>query len=501
MSGLQRINWTQIDSANVPSGYTVDIGNNNNPINQIYANDYYSGNTSLNDLFLNEGILDNGILTLKSLSGNTITISGFSGSDQYITGGTYNNGELTLYSNSGNTITITGFYTGTTDNDTYVTGGTYSNNTLTLLTNSGNTITVTGFTSDNIYNSNGELSGTRIVAQGSNDLTFSGTGRFMIGNIDNPYSLGKMFIGYQPNQSFGLSVAPNGLKSGVNTAYDSALNLSLDGVSRRSIVSTMFGNHIGGISNIHIKDRTAYDKFLLNTDNTNSQTDDIVGRYAFFTKVFSNPTHLGTLAEVARLDSLIDSVNVTGLTAGGRLVFYTNSGLGGGVVERMRITPNGNILIGTTTGSTKLVVSDTNDPVTFKGIQSANDSDILTIDTNGILHKYPISGLTDNNTYITGGTYSSGTIVLRSNSGTTVSITDLFTGYTYPLITGTSQSGNTLTIKKNDGSTEMYNPNVIVPSGTTTQFVKGDGSFDSTTETKINKAVVMTNLFSYYNFY
>ena len=94
MSGLQRINWTQIDSANVPSGYTVDIGNNNNPINNIYANDYYSGNTSLNDLFINEGTLDNGILTLKSPSGNTVNITGFTSENIYNSNGSLNNNRI-----------------------------------------------------------------------------------------------------------------------------------------------------------------------------------------------------------------------------------------------------------------------------------------------------------------------------------------------------------------------------------------------------------------------
>jgi hypothetical protein len=37
-----------------------------------------------------------------------------------------------------------------------------------------------------------------------------------------------------------------------------------------------------------------------------------------------------------------------------------------------------------------------------------------------------ITGFTDNNTYVTGGTYSSGTTNLNTNSGTTV----LITGYT-----------------------------------------------------------------------
>jgi hypothetical protein len=38
---LQRINWTQIDSANVPSGSTVYIGSMTTPVDGVYTNRYY----------------------------------------------------------------------------------------------------------------------------------------------------------------------------------------------------------------------------------------------------------------------------------------------------------------------------------------------------------------------------------------------------------------------------------------------------------------------------
>jgi len=59
----------------------------------------------------------------------------------YITGGTYSNSELTLTDSNGETITVTGF-TGT-----IITGGTYSNSELILTDNNGETITITGITS------------------------------------------------------------------------------------------------------------------------------------------------------------------------------------------------------------------------------------------------------------------------------------------------------------------------------------------------------------------
>lgn len=49
---LQRINWTQIDSINIPTGYTVDIGNPTGSINSLYADNIYLSGTPITDLFI-----------------------------------------------------------------------------------------------------------------------------------------------------------------------------------------------------------------------------------------------------------------------------------------------------------------------------------------------------------------------------------------------------------------------------------------------------------------
>ena len=46
---LQTINWTQIDTANVPAGATVDLGSNATPLDAVYANNIYLSGTSLTD--------------------------------------------------------------------------------------------------------------------------------------------------------------------------------------------------------------------------------------------------------------------------------------------------------------------------------------------------------------------------------------------------------------------------------------------------------------------
>lgn len=81
-----------------------------------------------------------GELSMRNVTGGTVTISGFgAGGGGGITGGSfiYSAQTLELYS-TGSTISITGF------SDVYVTGGTYSSGTITFTNNSGSTFNVTG---------------------------------------------------------------------------------------------------------------------------------------------------------------------------------------------------------------------------------------------------------------------------------------------------------------------------------------------------------------------
>ena len=47
---LQKINWTQIDSITVPSGYTVDIGSSGTSINALYADNIYLSGVSIQNI-------------------------------------------------------------------------------------------------------------------------------------------------------------------------------------------------------------------------------------------------------------------------------------------------------------------------------------------------------------------------------------------------------------------------------------------------------------------
>ena len=121
--------------------------------------------------FITGGTFNSGTLTLGINNGleSNIVVTGFDSDDTYITGGTYNPTTLTLGNSDGVDITITGFAP-------EITGGTYSNGTLSLDDNTGGSVDITGitFTSTNIYNTDGQLDGNRVIDQNSNSLTFSG---------------------------------------------------------------------------------------------------------------------------------------------------------------------------------------------------------------------------------------------------------------------------------------------------------------------------------------
>ena len=133
--------------------------------------------------FITGGTFSSGTLTLGINGGleSNIQVTGFDADDTYITGGTYNPTTLTLSNSDGVDITVTGFAP-------EITGGTYSTGTLSLLDNTGGSVNITGitFSSTNIYNTDGQLDGNRVIDQDSNSLTFSGGSVSMGQNTTTP---------------------------------------------------------------------------------------------------------------------------------------------------------------------------------------------------------------------------------------------------------------------------------------------------------------------------
>ena len=47
---LQKINWTQVDTENVPSGSTINLGSPSGSLNAVYADNLYISGTSVTAL-------------------------------------------------------------------------------------------------------------------------------------------------------------------------------------------------------------------------------------------------------------------------------------------------------------------------------------------------------------------------------------------------------------------------------------------------------------------
>ena len=129
------------------------------------------GTSSTTDLpFITGGTYSSGTITLGINGGleSDISITGIDGDDTYLTGATYTPTTLTLGMSDDTVFNVTGFAP-------EITGGTLSNGTLSLLDNTNGSVEITGFTtSGNLYSTDGQLSGDRVVDQNSNSLTFSG---------------------------------------------------------------------------------------------------------------------------------------------------------------------------------------------------------------------------------------------------------------------------------------------------------------------------------------
>jgi hypothetical protein len=467
--GLQKINWIQIDTPNVPTGYTVDIGKTNGPINALYSNNIYLSGISISDLYLNDGSFNNGILTLTSNSGNTIIVSGFTISGDYLSlsGGTIN-GNLIVTGN-----TLLNILSATT-----ISGGTFYGD--------GSNLT----NIDNIYTVDGSLQSNRIIDLSGNTLSLklgSNINDSFLNGIDSSgntifelrgtYSTVETPI--SPSLYFGLNSGKNAIATYANTAFGSnALSTVTTGFRNTAIgdralmslingkfniaigenVATSFtgGTGITGDDNIFIGNGVALDK-------TTGRYNVIIGTNSFqFNKTGDNNTIYGKSAGALN-QSGSDNVYIgyrsgrNGTTSSGNVFIGTNSG---------RLETGSNLLyIDNTDTSTPLIWGDfTNDYLRFNakvGVNvlnstyqfdvngtsrfsntvqldtvnlGLNDVKILTLNTGNTIQYRNISDVLNTvtaDTYVTGFTYLNNTFTIKDNSGNTFNTTiDVMTGLT-----------------------------------------------------------------------
>jgi len=158
----------------------------------------------------------------------------------YITGGTYSNSELTLTDSNGETITVTGF-TGT-----IITGGTYSNSELILTDNNGETITITGITSG----------GQSVISVTDSELYDK-----IINNELIPSTVYKI-TGFNKNMPIGGLENPNGFLPEV--LYDDGTDSGVTIYMKALTTNTLSSSGWGEFYNPKYGDQTTYE----NTDGT-----------------------------------------------------------------------------------------------------------------------------------------------------------------------------------------------------------------------------------------
>lgn len=155
---------------------------------------------------------------------------------------------------------------------------------------------------------------------------------------------------------------------------------------------------------------------------------------------------------------------------------------------------------GATIGSTDRLV------VKLYGVNISNQTRTIYFLSEG--SSYYSFGLTTipsfTDTYVTGFTYSNNRFTISRNND----LPDLT--QTINTVTGLTVNGD-LTVTGATRFTDGLTANTItatsylnlpfVPSGTTSQFIKGDGSLDSSTINRLNKLEKAVNLFNYYNFF
>jgi hypothetical protein len=76
---LQQINWTQIDTARVPSGSIIDLGAIDGPLHAVYAENLFISGQTLNDIILGSDEINLYTSSLKNaieLTGSNVTIKG-----------------------------------------------------------------------------------------------------------------------------------------------------------------------------------------------------------------------------------------------------------------------------------------------------------------------------------------------------------------------------------------------------------------------------------------
>jgi hypothetical protein len=412
----------------------------------------------INETFIIEPlVLDDTFVTGFTLSSNnivltqnridqysafTITLSGLTGSslNVYVTGGTYNNttGTATFVNSTGGTFQVTGFTTGSTSSASGdylpLSGGTVTGDTIFQSGLTASTISATTISGGTFYGDGSQLTGIVVSAQFTGG-TVSGPTNFLSGLTANTISATTYYGITNPTNDF-IPVNSGG------TFQDSFLNQSLDILRTRyngnNIGLTIdYGNNYYGLgdnSQNYLNDSVSE---LVGVKSSNSATTYFAtdGGNQYIAAGY-NGQETGLRLEVGNkyfifgdfADSSSGATFVINSSNGSHEITTNNNGSTDGLKLQLsnKIYDFGNLTGG---NSTKISINDSQKTITLTNLTASTDNNVVTIDNSGILHTYPISGLTGSSSTsgaylpLSGGTVSGDTIFNSGLTANTISAT------------------------------------------------------------------------------
>jgi len=440
--------------------------------------DSTSGTTQLP--FITGGTFDGSNINLNIAGGlePTISISGPESSDIYVTGGTYNNstGTLTLGRNDTNTFNITGFTTsGSLTLQDVTDNGSSTTNSITVasLTSTGD-ITINesitagngggDISSNTVFgasalssNSSGNANTafgtwTLSATTGSGNSAFGASALYKNTSGNNNTAIGKnaMYNGNTSSQNVAVgseSFYNGGGTDGIAIGYQAGYEVTTASSSiligyRAGYDITDNGRNIAiGYESLRFNDEGTFNVAIGDTALNGNRSGDFnvgIGNDA----LVSNTTGLRNVGVGS--DSLSNNQtgndNVAlGFEAGQNIA---NGGLNG--------TSNDSIFIGK---GTRASVNNGTNEIVIGSDAIGNGSNTITLGNTGHTDTY-LFGTVHGVPFISGGTYSNGTLTLNDFEGGSFNITGFTTGTTEDTyVTGVSynQLSKTLTVGLNDG--------------------------------------------------
>ena len=357
---------------------------------------------------LSGGTVTGGTVFNSGLTANTISATTYYNlpTDIRVTGGTYTSGSATFTNNTGGTFTVTGFYTGATD--VFTTGATYSNNIFTFTNNTGGTFnvlfnTLTGLTINGNLTVTGNtslqaLTATTISATTYNNLPDNITGKYL------PLSGGTVS---------GATNFTNGLTANTisaTTYFNLPTDIRVTGGTYSTGTAT-FTNNTGGtftVTGFYTGSTDIRTTGATYSNNTFTFTNNTGGTYSVLFNTLTGLTINGNLTVTGNTSlQALTSTTISATTynnlpntlysgdgtlSGNRVVnIGTNTlNFSSSTYPNNLVLSGGNVGINTTGITNALTVSASTDPIRVEGIQTSTDTELLTIDGSGVVHKSSI---------------------------------------------------------------------------------------------------------------